>query len=148
MNYFLQTDFSGITNKTIILDVDGTICQDDLLKVEDPVKSVIAKLKETNQIYLFSNKPSRDRTKVLAEELGINFLNSPFKKPNKKVIESLPQQHQKNYLVVGDKFVTDGLLAKNIGATFIKVKNLTGPDDGFFLKTIYFIDNIFYKLFF
>ena len=77
----------------------------------------------------------------MADKLNVPLLKTSFKKPNKKVINVLPDHLKKNLIVIGDKVLIDGLFAKNIGAEFIKVRRLTSKNDSFNTKLTYKLDN-------
>jgi predicted HAD superfamily phosphohydrolase YqeG len=83
-----------------------------------------------------------DRDNEIANKLHVPLIKSHFKKPNRKVLNELPEDQKNNLLVIGDKIIIDGIFAKNIGAEFIKVKRLTSKNDSFNTKFTYMLDNI------
>lgn len=140
--FFSELDPKNFKDKTIILDIDGTLTQDGSNKLDERVRTMINLLKKKNRIYLFSNKYNKSRVAQFAEKLQINYLHTLRKKPNKKVFESIPQNLRHQLVVIGDKFLTDGLLAKNIAAQFIKVKRITSPHDSLWTRLTYIVDDI------
>ena len=48
----------------------------------------------------------------------------------------------KELLVIGDKFLTDGLFAKNIGAEFIKAKRKISGQESILIKLINLFDDL------
>ena len=141
-NYFKDLDFSGWSGKTIILDIDGTITTDGSSEIESAVLNKVQELGKNNSVFLFSNKHLINRNNEVAKKLNIPLLKSSFKKPNKKVINNIPENLKNNLVVMGDKILTDGLFAKNIKAEFVKVKRLTSKDSSLKIKLIYLLDDV------
>jgi predicted HAD superfamily phosphohydrolase YqeG len=140
--YFKELNVTGWSLKTIIVDIDGTITIDGGSDFDPLVLKKIEEMKRANSIFLFSNKQLLDRDNALVNKLHIPLLETSFKKPNKKVINGLPDYLKKNLTVIGDKILIDGLFAKNIKAEFIMVKRLTSKNDSFRIKLIYLFDNL------
>ncbi|MDP2696270.1 MAG: hypothetical protein Q8O87_03435 [bacterium] len=143
---FSKLDFGGVKNAIILLDIDGTLVPDG---GDVPVKEIVEKcheLVEHNKVYLLSNKKNHDRNEAIAGLLHATYINTPRKKPSRKVLGSLDMQG-KSLIVVGDKFLTDGILAKRIGARFIKAKRIVDVRDGYINKTMYALDDLIYQLF-
>ena len=140
--YFKELNITEWSGKTIIVDIDGTLTTDGASDLNPLVLKKIQDIALTNSVFLFSNKKLSERDKEIASSLHIPLLKSHFKKPNKKVIDGLPEHFRKNLVVVGDKIIIDGFFAKNIGANFIKVKRLTSKNDSFNTKFTYLLDNI------
>lgn len=140
--YFKELDVAAWSGKTIIVDIDGTITIDGGLDFDPLVLKKIEAMASANSVFLFSNKQLSARNNIISERLHIPLLKTPFKKPNRKVINGLPDRLKKNLLIIGDKILTDGLFAKNIEADFIKVKRLTSKTDNLKTKLIYMFDDI------
>lgn len=132
--YFYELDQSFFQGRTIILDIDGTIVPDGGDYLETRVREKLLALKKQNKIYFCSNKIAPVRNKKLSESSGVAFLESKVRKPNKGVIASLGQINQEKIVVIGDKVLTDGLLARRLGAEFLKVKRLVQPQETFFVR--------------
>jgi predicted HAD superfamily phosphohydrolase YqeG len=143
---FLKLDISKITNYTILLDIDGTLTHDGSDDISEEVLAAIKELQETNKIYLCSNKKNHERNHKVAEQTGIPYLETDLRKPSKKILELLPKDSPKDLLVIGDKFLTDGLFAHNIKAKFLKVGRITSSSSTFFTKLTYLIDDLAAKL--
>ena len=139
--FFKELNITGWSEKTIIVDIDGTITTDGSSDFDPLVLKKIQEIAINNSVFLFSNKKLAERDKEIANKLHTPLLKTSFKKPNKKVIDVLPYNLRKNLLVIGDKSIIDGLFAKNIGAEFIKVKRLTSKNDSFNTKLTYILDN-------
>ena len=134
--------------RTIILDVDGTLCPDGESMVSREIAETINQLKVNNFVYLVSNKKLPGRLPKMAEHLGVNFLESKYRKPSKLMLKGLPESQQKDVVVIGDKFMTDGLLAKRAGAFFIKVLSLRGSRETWLVRFSYWLDGLAAKLFY
>ena len=141
--YFKELNITGWSGKTIIVDIDGTITTDGSSDIDPLVLEKVQAMSISNSIFLFSNKKLIERDNEVANKLNATLLKSPFKKPSKKVINELPENLKNNLVVIGDKVLTDGFFAKNIGAEFVKVKRLTSKDSNFKTKLIYLIDDFF-----
>lgn len=140
--YFKELNVAEWFGKTIILDIDGTIATDGSSDFDPLVLKKIQEVGLHNSVFLFSNKKLMNRDNALVNKLHIPLLETSFKKPNKKVINGLPDHLKKNLTVIGDKILIDGLFAKNIKAEFIMVKRLTSKNDSFRTKLIYLFDNL------
>lgn len=116
----LETPWSGAV---IFLDVDGTLRPDGDQKMSPEVLKKLDELRARNEVLLTSNKENR------------------AKKPSRKAAEGVNTAGRKA-IVIGDKFLTDGLFAKNIGAEFIKVGRKTSGNESLFVKITYLIDDL------
>lgn len=139
-----------INNSTIFLDIDGTLVADSVSDIEDKkVISFISKLKEKNDLYICSNG-NKNRNILISEHFKISITNVNFKKPSYKCIENLEISGNQK-IVFGDKYISDGLFAINIGAKFIKADRIISGKEGFYIKISYLFDDIFgkylYKIF-
>lgn len=120
-------EIGAISGACIILDVDGTLRPDGDKDISKVVLHKIEELKRNNEVHILSNKGSNKR-KPWRSALG-----------NLKIKE-------KDTIVIGDKFLTDRLFAKNIGSDFIMVRRKISGREPLFVKITYLIDNIAYKL--
>ena len=57
--------------KALILDVDGTLISGNKPVLSKDIKSWVQNSKKYFYTYLFSNNPSRNRIKIIAEELNL-----------------------------------------------------------------------------
>ncbi|MDB5188940.1 MAG: hypothetical protein JWM92_538 [Candidatus Nomurabacteria bacterium] len=144
--YFTEIDPTILSDQTIILDIDGTLGYDGATVIDHATRTMVARLAQRNKVYLLSNKPLPDRNKAFAELLAVPYLHSPYKKPHAKIVESLAEQERGNIVVIGDKYITDGLFAKRIHARFIKVRRIRAKNEGLKAKAAYAIDNIVYSV--
>jgi predicted HAD superfamily phosphohydrolase YqeG len=126
------------------LDIDGTLGHDGVIAMTQTTMDMVASLAQYNKVYLLSNKPLPERNAAFSKLLSIPYLQSPYKKPHSKIAEALLEEEKGNVVVIGDKYITDGLFAKRINAEFIKVKRIGRRNEG--IKTVlsYIIDDIIY----
>ncbi|MFZ2038567.1 MAG: hypothetical protein WAV11_01340 [Minisyncoccia bacterium] len=144
--YFHEIDISSLKNKTIIIDIDGTLVADS---EEEIMKENIEKINELakyNKLFLCSNNNLHSRNISLSKKLNIEFINSPYKKPNKKVIDSIERIYLSGLVVIGDKYLTDGLFAGRIGAVFIKVRRMESSNENLKIKSFNCVDDFLYLL--
>ncbi len=146
---FDQLNVSEIKNYLILLDVDGTLVIDNGNFLNIAVKNKITELSRFNQIYLCTNKKAQRslRSRAFAESAGVKFLDTPHRKPSKKILNFIDNPNKLPLLVIGDKVLTDGLFARRIGTQFIKVKRLSSKEDSYLTKIIYALDNLAAELF-
>jgi predicted HAD superfamily phosphohydrolase YqeG len=138
----------NLENKTVFLDIDGTIVFDGQKDVDPEDVLFVKKLQEKNKIAVVSNG-NIDRNDYIANILGVLCIKNSIKKPNKDSVGDC--LFDTNKVVVGDKYFTDGILALNIGAEFIKVKRLYSGRERLVVKLAYLYDflfgYIFYKIY-
>lgn len=141
-DFFHTIDLDNLVGKTILLDIDGTLVADGQIYIDERTISKVKTLAEKNSVILVSNKKIHARNNELAKLLEVEMLTTPLKKPNKKIVELIAEHHPKNKVVIGDKYLTDGIFAKRIGAEFIKVKRIRSKKDSLSSKISYSIDDL------
>lgn len=148
--FFRELDAGAIKDYLIFLDIDGTIVEEKRSLVDEATARKIEELKRNNKIYLCSNKKKSDRNLVVSEFLKLPLLATPYKKPNKRMLDFISREDRGNrpLLVIGDRFLIDGLFARNIGSRFIKVKKMIPAKGNLIAKITYWLDPVFYYLFF
>lgn len=144
--YFHNLDASTLCGKTIIIDIDGTLVADGRSIVSKEAQETINELSKRNRLYICSNNKDIQRNKTLSRQININFINSAFKKPSKRVIDSIQDYRSGNTIIIGDKFITDGIFARRIGARFIKIKRIRSGEEEMIVKLVYFTDDLIYHL--
>ena len=143
--YFENLDFSHFKNKLIFLDIDGTIVADSKFDVSADVLHKIKELDENNQVFLCTNSFHKDRAKNIANITKLKFIDCHHKKPSKKILNYIPKELLNlGKVVIGDKFLTEGLFAIRIKGEFLKVKRKVNKDV-FYIKIINFIDDLVIK---
>ncbi|HLH98677.1 MAG TPA: HAD-IIIA family hydrolase [Xanthobacteraceae bacterium] len=143
--YFEQQDFA-FANAVVVLDVDGTIVP-DAGQVAPP--EAVAKVNEIksrgNEICLCSNSRRgnyAERLAMLGAQLQVSICPVLFRKPSLQAIASL-ERKGRPMVVIGDKDLTDGLLARRAGARFIKVRRKLDPADRLSSRMANVIDIVF-----
>lgn len=140
-HYFWGTDFSHLSEVSVILDVDNTVmAAGEEHPRKEAVEKVHALLKNKNRVYLCSNFKDHHRNETVAHYLGIPYLRTPYLKPSPKVIEAVPIARP--IVVIGDKFLTDGMFAKNIDSLFIKVRSVISKKEPLYGLISVIIDSI------
>lgn len=134
-------DVGGIRGATVILDIDGTITGDRCMEGPAGALATAKELASRNIVYLASNHPDSARNRAVARKIGCECIETPHRKPSKRVIEFLPPHHKAApRVVIGDKVLIDGLFAFRIGARFVKVAPIRSPGDRTLTKVAYFLD--------
>lgn len=144
MHYFENIPTNKLLDKTIILDIDGTLVEDNEDIVSEKTKAKIKILSKNNYVMLCSNKKRLGRNRSIADIVGVPYIDTRFKKPSKKILSVTELFGRENIVVIGDKFLTDGLFALRIGAEFIKVEKLRGAKEHISTSIIYMLDDICY----
>jgi predicted HAD superfamily phosphohydrolase YqeG len=140
---FERLDLRPGEKSTIFLDVDGTIVVDSSSEISSGVFDAIQNLARENVVYLLSNHANTIQNRTLASGVGLRYLETPHKKPCRRILESLPGDHRtRPLIVIGDKTMVDGLFARRIGARFVKVGRLVSPRDRLITKLTYALDDI------
>ena len=142
MQSFEALSITGLKGFLIFLDIDGTLINDNAADLTEETLRKIHRLEANNQVYLCSNSPNRERNLEVAAQTGLEYIDTNLRKPSRKILELVDHSPFKDKLVIGDKFFTDGLFARNIKATFIKVKRLESPHDRLHVKFLYWIDDL------
>jgi predicted HAD superfamily phosphohydrolase YqeG len=134
------------TNAVVILDVDGTIVPDCGRAASEAVVRKVMELKSRgNELRLCSNSRRSDYAERLARlgaQLDVNVCPVPSRKPSKLALAGV-ELGGRAIVVIGDKDLTDGLLARRVGARFIKVRRKLDPADRFVSRLANLFDNVF-----
>jgi len=145
--FFTELEINKIKNYLIFLDIDGTIIYDSGSFLDEKTIKKIEELKQDNKIYLCSNKNNHSRNQIISDLVKIPYLNIWQRKPSRKILDFVENKENWPLMVIGDKFLTDGLFAKKIGSRFIKVKRIVSSHDNWFVKVSYLIDDALYYFF-
>jgi len=98
-----------------------------------------------NEVRLCSNSRRgnyAERLAALSAQLDVGVCPVVFRKPSTLALSGLDRKGRA-LVVVGDKDLTDGLLARRVGAQFIKYAASSTPPTGFRPKMANLIDNVF-----
>lgn len=142
--YFFELNLHEIENTLILLDIDGTLIHDGSSNIDEKNLDVLKKLYVNNKVIFCSNKNNCVRNQAITLNTSVPCLDIPHKKPNKKILKFIQNENNLPLLVIGDKFLTDGLFARNIKAKFIKVRRITSVNDAWYIKLSYFLDDIIF----
>jgi len=147
-SYYFEDISSGyFENKIIFLDIDGTLLPDGNFDFDSSVIRHLEGLKQNNKVFLCTNSGDRIRSSKIETALGLPIVTHNHKKPSLRIIENLGiKKGGGNLLVIGDKFLTDGLFALNIGAEFVKVGRKISGKESLDVKIVNFLDNILWQM--
>ncbi len=139
MQKFTDLDIRVFKGKTVILDIDGTLVPDKGEILEDDVLRKLTEMSKESKVFLCSNGLT-ERSRKMAEMHGVLCIETPHFKPDFRVLKNTDLSG--DVVVVGDKYITDGLLALWVGAQFIRVSRVQGAEDRFLTKIAYRIDTL------
>jgi predicted HAD superfamily phosphohydrolase YqeG len=143
--YFEQHTFR-FENSLVILDIDGTIVPDCGRVASAAVLEKVRELKaQGNEVRLCSNSRRGNyaqRLDAIAAQLDVGVCPVVFRKPSALAISGIDRKGRA-LVVIGDKDLTDGLLARRVGAQFIKVRRKLDPADRLSSRMANLIDAVF-----
>jgi HAD superfamily phosphatase (TIGR01668 family) len=136
----------AFANAVVVLDVDGTLMPDCGRNASVAVTDKVNELKARgNEVWLCSNSRRRayaQRLAAIASQLQINACAGAFRKPSTRALSGIDRKGRR-LVIVGDKDLTDGLLARWSGAQFIKVRRKTDPADRPVSRLTSLVDDLF-----
>ena len=143
--YFEQHTFQ-FENCLVILDIDGTLVPDCGQVASALVVEKVQELKaRRNEVRLCSNSRRGNyaqRLDAIAAQLGVGVCPVVFRKPSTLAISGIDRKGRE-LVVIGDKDLTDGLLARRVGGQFIKVRRMLDPADRLSSRMANLIDLVF-----
>jgi predicted HAD superfamily phosphohydrolase YqeG len=143
--YFEQHTFH-FANFLVILDIDGTLVPDCGRVASAAVVGKVRELKaQGNEVRLCSNSRRgnyAERLAAIAAQLEVGVCPVVFRKPSMLTISGLDRRGRA-LVVIGDKDLTDGLLARRADAQFIKVRRKLDPADRLSSRMANQIDTVF-----
>jgi HAD superfamily phosphatase (TIGR01668 family) len=135
-----------VANTVVILDIDGTLVPDCGTRASPAVAAKVRELKaQGNEVYLCSNSRRTGyaaRIGALATQLEAHVCPVPSRKPSRRALAGLDLVGRP-VVIVGDKDLTDGLLARRSGARFIKVRRKVDPGDRPVSRLTSWMDDVF-----
>lgn len=136
-----KEDLIPFQSGTLLLDVDHTLLPPSVLNLQEKTKEQVLRIKDMGiTVFLLSNGGRHERNRALAQELGVQYVASRYKKPSKKVVDGITLRQP--VFVIGDKILTDGLFALRINTPFLQVKRHTSSTDSFFDRLACIIDDV------
>ncbi len=130
---------------TIFLDIDGVLMADGEDTITKEIVEYVTKLKEHNDIHIVSNSFRKNRCRYISEMLKLPWVDSPHKKPSTHILKYMDYDKTKPLLVIGDKVLTDGIFAYRIKSELVLIKRRTYPNDRWYIKLSYIIDDAFFS---
>lgn len=131
--------------QTVFLDVDGTLAPDGELEFSDAVKMKVKELADDNQVLLCTNKRDRRRWQALESLFSLPVVTKRRRKPSRRVLEEA-KATAKERIVIGDKFLTDYLFARRIGARFIRVRRKVSGQEPLIVRAVNWLDDVLWNL--
>ncbi len=128
--------------KTVILDIDGTLVPERSVKLPEPVRVFVKELAAHSDVYLCSNSHLDQRTLAFAEMLGVKYVESHYRKPRIDIRSVTGTTNE--LVVIGDKWLTDGRLARRNQARFVKVKHIADKHTPWLAEASYAFDALVY----
>ncbi|HVV39383.1 MAG TPA: UbiA family prenyltransferase [Candidatus Paceibacterota bacterium] len=122
------TDLEKIENSTVILDIDGTLTHPGGSTIVPEIMEAVERLRTHNDVYLLSNRGDHVRDAAIAQILGVGYIETSHRKPDPRALRSL-ERKRAALVVIGDKILTDGLLALMTGARFIHISRIVSAHD-------------------
>lgn len=145
--YFWELDPEKIHDRCILLDIDGTLVYAGSDHLHPGVYDMIEKLKKNNDIVIFSNGVHKKRNYHVAQKMGLPYARSQWRKPSPLVLRSVPNPNSRPMLIIGDLFITDGLLALTTGSEYIRVKRyVSDRESRLWRLTLYYTDDLIVKV--
>jgi predicted HAD superfamily phosphohydrolase YqeG len=136
----------AFANAVVVLDVDGTLMPDCGRSASVAVIDKVNELKgRGNEVWLCSNSRRRayaQRLAAIASQLQVNACPGAFRKPSTLALSGIDRKGRQ-LVIIGDKDMTDGLLARWSGAQFIKVRRKVDPADRPVSRLTSLIDDLF-----
>lgn len=145
LKHFFELPVETFSGSTVILDVDGTLLADGASTLDSRTKETLSKLSSVADVYLCSNAEPSERLTTLAEGTRAKVITAPYKKPDPRLLAQVLHTPV-TCVVIGDKYLTDGLLAINCGARFLKVARIRGEKERVFVRLTYLLDALFGKV--
>lgn len=141
--FFHEIAADAIRDSVVILDIDGTLTCSSSHDVGLNVVQVIRTLQKNNSVYIFSNNYNSVRSRKIATDLQLPYIEAPHKKPNKKILNYI-DTGTCPVVAIGDKYLTDGLFAQFVRAEHIRVRRYRCSKDSIFDKTTCIFDDCVY----
>ena len=141
MPFSLQR-FATLPRSLFIIDIDGTLVPDDESEPDMDTRHAMEILTRSHAACIASNGKNTKRNKDIARLFGIPYIagTKPF-----GAVATAIRKHNKDNLpivVVGDRYLTDGLLALRLQALFIPVRALHSTNETAYVRASYAIHGV------
>ena len=139
-SFFTDTDFPTAPRSFFVLDIDGTLVVDGEKTAGSAVREAVRRLKKHHTVCIASNGKNRARNESLAHALRVPYVAGT--KPFGKITAAIHLMNTAHLpiVVVGDRSLTDGLLAIRIAGVFVPVKPLRTGSELWHTKAAYALD--------
>ena len=139
-SFFTKTRFPSTPRSFLVIDIDGTLVTNGAYIVGETTHNTLSWLKKCHIICLTSNNKNRKRNEAIALTLGFPYVAGI--KPFGKITNAVRAINSARLpiIVVGDRYSTDGLLARRLKGVFIPVKSLRNGNESWHTKIAYVLD--------
>lgn len=138
-----ESAVQNITNSVVLLDVDGTLLPDGSHELDEDTMVHAKILTSKNKVYLVSNGTDSPRVERLAVSIGAAVAPKgvPAGKPSVHAMEGITLEG-KSSVVMGDKYLTDGVFAQRTGSRFVLIERKQSGKERFSVRLSYWVDRI------
>lgn len=146
MKFFCELDVSKIKGRFILIDMDGPLIHRHPSPSEAATIQNLRDLKARNRL-IWCVRPGESRTRAMADLLKIPCIETPRWFPSdalKKILKS----NKRPVVMFGENYLVDGMLARRVGATFIKVKTARTYRDFGIQPLLIFLDTLLFNWFY
>lgn len=139
--FFLQR-FAAHPRRLFVIDIDGTLVPDGENEPNVDTRRAMEILMRSHAICITSNGKNTERNKDIARLFGIPYIAGT--KPFGAVTHAICAQNTENLpiIVVGDRYLTDGLLALRLHAQFAPVSILHSNNEAAYVRISYAIHGV------
>lgn len=137
MPTFPELDLSGRKRSFVVIDTDGTIVPDGTETAADETLAALKRITGRHETRLTSNRRDAGRNERIAMRAGIRYVRG--RKPFRALAETLKEENQGGLpiMVIGDRWLTDGLLAMRLEGEFIPVRPIRSSEEPFGTRFAY-----------
>lgn len=135
--HFLKTDFRLLSGSFLVIDIDGTLVCDGSETIGAETVHAVRMLAKKNTACIVSNKKDTARNVRVAHTAALPYVHG--KKPYKRLVSALRRMNGAGlpFVVIGDRYLTDGLLALRLGGEFVPVRPLRADKEPLRLRIAY-----------
>lgn len=132
-----------IADSVVLLDVDGTLLPDGSSELEAHTIECGKILTTRNKVYLVSNGTDFRRVEQIADCIGAEVAprGVPAGKPLVSAMEGIVLDGRP-CVVLGDKYLIDGIFARRIGSRFVFIKRKQSGEERLSVRLSYWIDSV------
>lgn len=142
--YIWELNVAQLRDTCVVLDIDGTVAATNSVQVHPRAFQAVQMLKEHNTVILFSNRRNSKRNLSVAETLDVPYLRTRHRKPFPHVVHSVAAYNPKGLpiVIIGDLFLTDGILAFASQSRYIQVKRITEKNTPLRSRLYFMLDDV------